>query len=124
MLPEQFLSRQSNRREINFLQREGNNSSTLTAKSTLVTQSLAAGEEIQAVADIDLNGSLDLLAREVNSTTDTTRVYTLDPTTFQIITPTTPCYLTVGTGEQATPIVPGDPNWDILDAAIVNPVSA
>ena len=89
---------------------------TLTSKSALLTQPLAAGEQIQAVADIDLNGTLDLLARNTGSGSDTTRVYTLDPTTFQVTTPTTPRYLTLA--GQTAPLFTGDRRWEIIDATL------
>lgn len=90
---------------------------TLSAKSVILSQRLAAGEQIQAVADIDLNNTVDLLARNVTSNSDATRVYALDPTTFQISTPTTARYITLA--GQSAPVVTGDPLWDIVDSTIV-----
>lgn len=86
---------------------------TLNAKSGTLGQTLAAGEQIQAVADVDLNGTLDLLARITTSNVDTTRIYTLDPTTFAITTPTTARYVTFP--GQTTPVVTGDARWNIID---------
>ncbi|MBW4441415.1 MAG: hypothetical protein KME10_09320 [Plectolyngbya sp. WJT66-NPBG17] len=90
---------------------------TLNAKSTTLAQTLAAGEQIQAVADVDLDGTLDLLARITTSNVDTTRIYTIDPTTFAVRTPTTARFVTFP--GQTAPVVTGDARWNIIDPELV-----
>jgi ELWxxDGT repeat protein len=88
---------------------------TLTSKSIVLSQSLAVGEQIQGVADIDVNGSMDLLVRRKSGGTDTTRMYALNTIDFQISNPTPPRYITLS--GQTAPFVTGDSNWDIADVA-------
>ena len=85
---------------------------TLTSKTAVLTQTLAVGEQIQGVADIDLNGSLDLVVRRKSGGPDTTRIYATDATTFQFITPTTARYVTLA--GKLDSLTPGA-SWEIAD---------
>jgi ELWxxDGT repeat protein len=88
---------------------------TLSNRSTVLAQKLETGEVIQAIADLDLNGSLELVARRKTAGPDTTRLYTLNPSTFQITEPTTPRY--IAAMGQMVPLVTGDGRWDIVEVA-------
>jgi uncharacterized delta-60 repeat protein len=88
---------------------------TLTAKSQLLTQSLAVGEQIQGLGDFDLSGSLDFVVRRKSGGTDRTQIYYLNASNFQLSTPTATRYIT--TAGQTTPLETGDARWDIADVA-------
>lgn len=92
-----------------------NSNFTLTGMSKVLSQTLATGEQIQGVADIDVDGSMDLLVRRKSGGPDTTRIYALNATTFQISNPTTPRYITLP--GQTVPFDTGNSNWDIADVA-------
>ena len=85
---------------------------TLTSKATVLTQTLAVGEQIQGVADIDLNGSFDLVVRRKSGGPDTIRMYATDAATFQFITSTTARYVTLA--GKLDPLAPGA-SWEIAD---------
>ncbi len=92
-----------------------NSNFTLTNKSITLDQKLTEGEQIQGIIDIDLDGSLELVVRQKNTTADTTRLYMVTPGTFQISVPTPPRYIT--RSGQTLPLVTGDSDWDIIDLA-------
>jgi Domain of unknown function (DUF4347)/FG-GAP-like repeat len=89
--------------------------SALTTKSAMLNESLAVGEQIQGLVDMDLNGTLDLVVRRKSDGPDTTQVYYLNGSDFQLSTPTSSRYITAS--GQTTPITTGDSRWDIAAIA-------
>jgi hypothetical protein len=84
----------------------------LTAKSVILSQSLAAGEQVQALADLNLDGSLDLVVRQKASDVGGISIYYLNKTTFQLATPTQFLVQPPATTAYST----GDRRFDIIDA--------
>ena len=91
------------------------NNATFGVRSTVLNQVLLAGEQIQGLADIDLNGSLDLVARRKNGGIDATQVYYIDPKTFQLSTTKSRQSITFQNPD--TVLVTGDARWDIVEVA-------
>ncbi len=87
---------------------------SFSSKSTVLSQSLTVGEQIQGLADFDLNGSLDLVVRRKDAT-DTTRIYYLNANDFQLSIPKATQFITLL--QQTTPIITGDKQWDIIEVA-------
>ncbi len=88
---------------------------TITAKSGVLSQSLAIGEQIQGLADFDRNGTLDLVVRRKSGGADTTQIYYLNASNFQLSSPTPSRYITLP--GQTSPITTGDARWDVADVA-------
>jgi hypothetical protein len=70
---------------------------------------LDAGDKIQGAADFDLNGSLDLVVRRKNSTSDRTRIHYLSANAMNIQSS-----LDVVQSGQTTPYFTNDSKWDIV----------
>jgi hypothetical protein len=90
------------------------NNFALTNQSVVLSQSLAAGEQIQALADLNLDGTLDLVARQKSSNVDGTHIYYLNASTFQLSTPTPSLFLVQPPA--TTAYVTGDLSWDVVNA--------
>ncbi len=85
----------------------------VTDKSVVLAQTLVAGEQVQSLADLNADGTLDLVVRQKSVGPDSTQIYYLDATTFQLSTPTTTRFIT----QSQIPYTTGDRQWDIIDAA-------
>jgi Domain of unknown function (DUF4347) len=81
-------------------------------KSVILSQSLAAGEQVQALADLNLDGSLDLVVRQKASDVGGISIYYLNKTTFQLALPTQ--FLIQPPATTAYSV--GDRRFDIIDA--------
>jgi Domain of unknown function (DUF4347) len=84
----------------------------ITDKSAILSQSLAAGEQVQALADLNLDGSLDLVVRQKERDLGGIPIYYLNKTTFQLSTPTQFLVQPPATTAYST----GDRRFDIVDA--------
>jgi hypothetical protein len=84
----------------------------VTDRSVLLSQSLAAGEQVQAIADLNLDGSLDLVVRQKATDVGGISIYYLNKTTFQLATPTQ--FLVQPPATTAYSV--GDRRFDIVDA--------
>jgi Beta-propeller repeat len=87
---------------------------SVTDKSTILSQKLLTGEQIQGLADLNADGTLDLLARQKGTSSDSTQIYYLNAVTFQLSTPTPTRFITQA--RTSTPYTTGDRQWDIIDA--------
>jgi ELWxxDGT repeat protein len=90
------------------------NNFELTNKSAVLSQNLLSGEQIQGLADLNLDGTLDLVTRRKSGGPDTTQIYYLNAANFQLSTPTGSRFLTQP--QTAVPYVTGDSGWDVVDA--------
>jgi hypothetical protein len=84
----------------------------VTNKSVILSQGLAAGEQVQALADLNLDGSLDLVVRQKASDVGGISIYSLNKTTFQLAIPTQ--FLVQPPATTAYSV--GDRRFDIIDA--------
>jgi hypothetical protein len=84
----------------------------VTNRSVILSQSLAAGEQVQALADLNLDGSLDLVVRQKAIDLGGIPIYYLNKTTFQLATPTQLLAQLPATTAYST----GDRRFDIVDA--------
>jgi hypothetical protein len=87
---------------------------SVTDKSTILSQKLLTGEQIQGLADLNADGTLDLLARQKGTSSDSTQIYYLNAVTFQLSTPTPTRFITQA--RTSTPYTTGDRQWNIIDA--------
>jgi hypothetical protein len=90
------------------------NNFALTNQSVVLNQSLVAGEQIQGLADLNLDSTLDLVARQKSSNVDGTHIYYLNASTFQLSTPTPSLFLVQPPA--TTTYVTGDLRWDVVNA--------
>jgi Domain of unknown function (DUF4347)/FG-GAP-like repeat len=84
----------------------------VTNRSVVLSQGLAAGEQVQALADLNLDGSLDLVVRQKASDVGGISIYSLNKTTFQLAIPTQFLVQPPATTAYST----GDRRFDIVDA--------
>ncbi|NJM49011.1 MAG: hypothetical protein HC860_24955 [Alkalinema sp. RU_4_3] len=84
----------------------------VTDRSVVLSQGLAAGEQVQALADLNLDGSLDLVVRQKASDVSGIPIYYLNKTTFQLTTPIQFLVQPPATTAYST----GDRRFDIIDA--------
>jgi FG-GAP-like repeat len=84
----------------------------VTDRSVILNQRLASGEQVQALADLNLDGSLDLVVRQKASDVSGIPIYYLNKTTFQLATPTQFLVQPPATTAYST----GDRRFDIIDA--------
>jgi Domain of unknown function (DUF4347) len=84
----------------------------VTNRSVILSQSLVAGEQVQALADLNLDGSLDLVVRQKASDVGGISIYYLNKATFQLAIPTQ--FLVEPPATTAYSV--GDRRFDIIDA--------
>jgi hypothetical protein len=90
------------------------NNFELTNKSTVLNQNLLSGEQIQGLADLNLDGALDLVTRRKSGGPDTTQIYYMNAANFQLSMPTGSKFLIKP--QTTVPYVTGDSGWDVIDA--------
>jgi hypothetical protein len=87
----------------------------ITDKSTILTKNLTNGEQVQALADLNMDRSLDLLVRQRENGRNIIQIYNTEAPSLQLFGPTSPGYLVYPKTE--IPYELEDLYWDVLDSA-------